>query len=441
MRFVIRGLLGSAFVAVTALLVVVAAWRLADTLGDRDGPARSPAAQERIYMVATTVLVPQTIQPVIETHGTVRSWRTVGLHAPVAGRIVGVAEQFRDGAEIAAGDVLVRIDPADYESQVAEAMLGVAKAEADAAEARQAVTAAEIEHQAAMTRRELRAAILARQRNLAGRGIVTGSAADEAELALATAVQAVASLGQAVVASRLGVERAALAVRRAELALAEARRNLADTAIRAPFDGVLAKAAVGLGDLAAVNDTLGVLIDPAALEVTFRVTNAEYGSLLNGEGRLRQLPVTVRLPMGEDAMEIGGTLDRPGAMVGEGRTGRVLFARLDPVPGLPLKPDDFVTVSLAEPPLEGVAVLPAGAVDREGRILVLGTSGRLEEKSATILRRTGNTVILADVPFGLPVVTERSPQLVPGLRARSRAAPEPAREGLTHGPASGTASG
>jgi hypothetical protein len=122
---------------------------------------------------------------------------------------------------------------------------------------------------------------------------------------------------------------------------------------------------------------------------------------------------------------VTGRLDRPGARVGAGRTGRELFARLDPKPDLPLKPDDFVTVRLQEPPLADVAVVPAAAVSEAGDLLVLGPDDRLAVVAVTVLRREGDRAILADVPFGATYVTERSPQLAPGLRARSRSAAAP----------------
>jgi multidrug efflux pump subunit AcrA (membrane-fusion protein) len=319
--------------------------------------------------------------------------------------------------------MLLRIDPADYETRVAEAEAGLAEARADVAEAREAVTAAEIERRSAETQRALRAASLERQRDLAGRGVASGAAVEEAALALAAAEQSVASRGQAVVTAGLRVERAELAVRRAELALAEARRDLADTVIRAPFSGVVAEAAVGPGDLAAANGALGQMIDPDALEVTFHVTGAAFGRLLDGSSALRPLPVTVRLPMGDGALEATGRLDRPGAVAGAGGTGRTLFARLDPEPGQWLKPEDFVTVRLAEPPLADVAAVPATAVSTAGGLLLLGPDGRLDEVSATVLRREKDRVILADVPFGAVYVTERGPQLAAGVKARGREIP------------------
>jgi multidrug efflux pump subunit AcrA (membrane-fusion protein) len=416
MRFLIRGLSGIGLFLCAALLAAVGAARFAATL-QADPADEARAAAERSFAVPVAVLERETLTPRIETYGVVRSWRTLELRAPVPGRIVEIAPRFRDGAEAREGDLLVRIDPADYEAAVADAEAAVEEAQADAREARQAVISAQIELSAAETQRDLRAATLDRQRGLAERGVASTVAVDEAELALAAAEQSVASRGQAVVTAELRVDRADLSVRRAGLSLEEAARALGDTRIVAPFDGLLTDVTATLGEIAAVNEPLGALIDPAALEVAFRVTDAEFSRLLGDDGALRPLPVTVRLPLGEGAVEATAVLDRAGAVIGEGRTGRELFARLNAADRLWLRPDAFVSVSLREPPLHDVAAIPAAASTGDGRILLL-EDGRLREVSVAILRRSGDSLIVGDAPFGATYVTARSPQLGPGLKAR-----------------------
>jgi hypothetical protein len=83
-----------------------------------------------------------------------------------------------------------------------------------------------------------------------------------------------------------------------------------------------------------------------------------------------------------------------------------------------LRPGDFVTVEIAEPPLEGVAVIPASAVTEDGRALVIGADDRLEEVRVRILRRRGAEMIVDDAPFGRLMVAERLPQLGAGVKVR-----------------------
>jgi hypothetical protein len=129
------------------------------------------------------------------------------------------------------------------------------------------------------------------------------------------------------------------------------------------------------------------------------------------------LPVTVALDvMGADILTTG-TISRESAGVGEGQTGRVIYALIDAPAGF--RPGDFVRVRVEEAPLDGVAVLPARAVGPSGQVLVLGEDERLAEAAVEVLRRQGNDVIVQAVElYGREIVAERTPLLGAGIRVR-----------------------
>jgi hypothetical protein len=151
--------------------------------------------------------------------------------------------------------------------------------------------------------------------------------------------------------------------------------------------------------------------------VAFRVSTAQYARLIGDAGTVTGLPVTVALDVLGLDLTATGTVSRESAAVGEGQTGRLLYARLDPAPGF--RPGDFVAVSLSEPPLEGVAVLPASALSPQGEVLVVGGDDRLEAVAVELLRRQGDDVLVAAAPIaGARVVAERTPLLGAGIRVR-----------------------
>ncbi|WP_150122302.1 HlyD family efflux transporter periplasmic adaptor subunit, partial [Sulfitobacter sp. HI0129] len=104
----------------------------------------------------------------------------------------------------------------------------------------------------------------------------TATATETAELAASSARGAVLSRRQAAAQGEARVDQAATRILRAELALAEAQRRLAETAVVAPFDGTLSETNVVAGRLVAANERLAELIDPDDLEVSFRVSTAQY---------------------------------------------------------------------------------------------------------------------------------------------------------------------
>ena len=162
---------------------------------------------------------------------------------------------------------------------------------------------------------------------------------------------------------------------------------------------------------------LAVMIDPDALEVAFRVSTLQYARLLDDSGRLRRVPVTARLELYGGNLVATGTLSREGAAVGEGQTGRVLYATLDQAAGF--KPGDFVTVDVTEPALERVVRLPATALDPSGAVLVVGDDDRLESVPVTLVRRQGDDVLLrGEALEGRDVVMQRTPLLGAGIKVK-----------------------
>ena len=98
----------------------------------------------------------------------------------------------------------------------------------------------------------------------------------------------------------------------------------------------------------------------------------------------------------------------------------MLFATLEIEAGTVLRPGDFVKVAVEEPELANVVAVPAAAVTEDGRLLVVTEDERIDEIRARVLRRMGNEVLLADVPFGTDYVRERLPQLGKGLKVSPR---------------------
>jgi hypothetical protein len=102
-------------------------------------------------------------------------------------------------------------------------------------------------------------------------------------------------------------------------------------------------------------------------------------------------------------------LTRESGSVGEGQSGRVLFARIEDARGL--RVGDFVRVEVEEPPLAGVARLPATALGSDGRVLVLGEEDRLGAAEVVLMRRQGDDVLVSVPPelAGREVVAARHP--------------------------------
>jgi HlyD family secretion protein len=150
--------------------------------------------------------------------GTVKARLRAHLSPEVGGRIAEIPH--REGDRVHAGDLLMRVDDTTYQAQ-----LNLAQRESQAAAGRRDQACAAADH----ARREL-----ARNRDLAARKIIAAEALDALQNSVDTADAAC---------------RAAQAdAHRADAAVGVAKAELAQTVVRAPFDGVIGKLSIEVGE-------------------------------------------------------------------------------------------------------------------------------------------------------------------------------------------------
>ncbi len=405
-------------------------WQALQTSWNEESQSRP--ARERVFAANVVTLSPETIQPVLTTFGEVRSRRSLQLRASSSGEVVWLSDAFEEGGSVGAGDLLLRIDPADAQSAVDTARADRAEAVAELRDAERTLALALDEIRAAEDQVRLRENALTRQNDLLDRGVGSQAAVETAELSLSSANQSLLSRRQAAATAEARIDQAKTAVQRREIALGEAERRLANTEVHAEFAGVLNDVSIVEGGLVSANETLAELIDPSALEVSFRLSTPQYARFVSESGQLVGAEVTASIDVLGVNLEASGRISRESGAVAEGQTGRLLFARLDAAPGF--RPGDFVTVRISEPPLDRVARVPASAVDASSTVLVVGEEDRLEVADVQVLRREGDDVILrAEGLAGREIVAERSPLLGAGIRIRPirpGAAEEPQQEEL-----------
>lgn len=417
MRFLRRSFIALFLTAVTLGLLAWAAQITYAALQDRQArEGGGPPARERVLAVNVVTAEATQLTPTLTAFGEVRARRVLELRAPVGGRVVELAPGFEEGGTATAGQLLLRIDPADAESALAVARADLAGAEAEARDAARNLDLARAELAGAEAQRDLQGRALQRQVDLSARGVGAAATRESAELALANAEQTILTRRGAIAQAETRVDSAALTIDRARIALAQAERDVADRTLTAEFAGQLSEVSVLRGGLVTANEQVARLIDPTELEVAFRLSAAEHARLLDGAGNLVGAEVTAVLDVFGLDVEAKGQITREAPAVGEGQTGRLVFARLSDARGF--RPGDFVRVVVEEPALPRAIRLPATALSAQGEVLVLGEEDRLETVAVDRLRRQGDDVIVRGRIDGREVVAERSPALGAGIRVR-----------------------
>lgn len=430
MRFLRRSLVGLFLMSLTLAILGWAGNTMYTAVSDRmNAEPRSFPQRERVTTVNVVAVEGQTIAPELVVFGELRAQRSLDLRTTVGGTVVEMSDSFVEGGRVAAGELLVRIDPAEAEDALARAQANLADAQAEVRDADRALILARDELAAAEAQAALREQALARQQDLQTRGIGTTPELEAAELAVSSAQQSILSRRQAVAQAEARVDQSGTNLARTEISLAEAQRTLDRTEIWADFSGQLAGVDLTPGDRVTANEGLGRLIDPDALEVAFRLSTSQYLTLLDEDGALISAPLTVSLDIEGVDLAAPGVITRESALVDDGQTGRLIFASLDSATGF--RPGDFVTVRVQEPEIDNIARLPATALGADNTVLVLGREDRLEVAPVRLIRRQANDVLVsAPALEGRLVVAERSPLLGAGLKVNpiGEAAPEAAPE-------------
>ena len=418
MRFLRRSLSGLFLLSLTAGLLIWAGYIVSDALQSRiSEEGFSPPSRERVFAVSVVPVEVGAQTPVMVAFGEVQSLRQLEIRPAIPGRVTHLSENMVEGGRVDEGALLLEIDPADAQTALALAQSDLIEAEAELEDASSAQALAQEDLAVSETQAALRIAALERQLDLQERGVGSAAAVETAELASASADQAVVSRRQSLAQAIARVAQAEQHLNRQLIVVSDAERALEDTEIRAAFSGALGEVSVTQGGLVGANERVAILTDPEQLEVAFRISTEQYARL-RGDNGLTYARITVTLGAGGADLTAMGQISRESALVGEGQTGRLIFAELEVANGL--RPGDFVAVHIEEPELRGVSLLPATAVNAQNQVLLLGEDDRLEEADVVVLRRQGDMVIVrAPELAGRDVVSARTPLLGVGLRVEA----------------------
>ncbi|MBB3033741.1 efflux RND transporter periplasmic adaptor subunit [Alteriqipengyuania lutimaris] len=396
--------------------------------------------QERIEqapLVQTAPFESATGELEVRGSGTVQPRESVTVGAEVAGRLVYVNPDFREGRMVARGATLFRIDPVDFQNQVRSARADVAAQDVAVLQAREEVEIArdELERfsQRQATRDVLQAGIdpddyaarilpptvLARQAFSGSRDGAASSAPAPSRLA-----------------TREPQLRSAQAAReRAAANLEAAQLSLSRTRISAPFGSLVREESAAVGTLVQPGQALGTLVATDAFEVRVALTENEAAlipSLLRpGGGRI---PASVFFDYGGITYRWEAFVDRADPILDPETRTIDVFLRVpaplqggqpvteDAPPGPPLLLGSFVDARITGEASVPFARIPVTAL-RPGNEVWVVRDGRLRILPVRVIQRTDEIayVTTPSLAAGGRIVTSNLRAPTDGMRVRTQA--------------------
>jgi len=250
-----------------------------------------PQKKEMAHTPPTVLCVPAVLgssDMTVEAFGTVTPRNSVKLAMEIAGRINYIHPDFREGARINKGEILLRIDQRTLVLNEKSARVQVDQARADIRLLKQETLNLKADAGLAHSNLKLASKELERIRALAKNQFASKTSLDKAEQQYLSAKNQLQKItnAQELVPSRMALKKSALAS--AQAALETARLMLEKSEIKADFYGFVMTKQIQAGEYVNPGQVLGVIYEKDALDVDIRIPLEELqwlGSVFEDGGR------------------------------------------------------------------------------------------------------------------------------------------------------------
>ncbi|MEM7465065.1 MAG: HlyD family efflux transporter periplasmic adaptor subunit [Pseudomonadota bacterium] len=381
-------------------------------------PTRPPFPT--VYTVETLNAASEDFRPAFIAYGEIVAGRSVELRSLVAGEVVAINPFLKPGASIQQGAPLVEIDRFVYEGALREAEANIAETNAKIDESRARIQIEESKlHR---SKEQLAFAESDRDRIAALREQGTATAKQVEDR------QFVASQRQAVVEQteiNITAETARLAQQKAILQRLQwkrdqAERNLDDTVLSAPFDGVVRVAEVEIGKMVNANDVVVELFQQGNLEVRFTLTDERFGRIQTANDSLLGREVEVIWVVGSSEYKFPAKIVRLGAEIAASRGGVEVYAQIDTT-GMPVtpRPGAFVEIIVPDRLFENHYRVPETSIYQGDTVYVV-VEGKLTARPVAISAYDGAyALVTGDIKNNDEILVTRIAEIGEGLRVRA----------------------
>lgn len=337
-----------------ALLTLVAAATITAALIFLKPTAPEVTPQRPVPTVEIIQVQPQSIQLMVRSQGTVMPRTETALSVEVSGRILEIADNFRAGGHIEAGEVLLRIDPADYQAAVAART-------ADLASAR---------------------LTLAQEEALAEQAVADWEALGEGTPSALTLRKPQLALARARIDS-------------AEAILRQAQRDLARTEVRAPYTGRVLSKTVDRGQYVTASPAAPIarIYATDTAEIRLPITEREATYLQTTAAERIDVRITKSNSMEPHVWH--GKLSRMEATIDP--ASRLLYAVAEvqnPFKAPVLRRGQFVHAEIAGKVMEQVYSIPRYALRSSDTVYIATADHTLHTRRVDIVKSDAKQVVI-----------------------------------------------
>jgi len=310
-------------------------------------PAKVPEKPSG-FLVETASLTPTDVTVYVASQGTLQAKRQINLTSEITGRVQSMSPAFIAGGMFNQGDVLVQLDPADYQ-------VTVARAEANLASA-----------QASLDLEQAKSDQARKDWQSFGK---TGKPSD-------------------LVLNIPQLDGAKASLKAAEADLRKARRDLEKTAIKAPFDGTVISKSVDLGQFVGMAGMLGVIAGTETAEVRLPLSNDEVTKLNLMSRPLSEQPLKVNFLDDQDQLVASGLIHRLEAVKDSRTLMNYAVAEIQDPFSLGLRFNGFLQARITGNTHQNVFAIPSAWMMPNDQLSVYTPGGKLAIKQVRVTHKT-----------------------------------------------------
>jgi multidrug efflux system membrane fusion protein len=354
----------------------------------------------------------------ITESGTVEPKTTVEITAEVSGRLIYVSNSLRIGFFVKKGELLIEVDPREYQLSVAQSQAELAQLQAELAKIVQEKANIQRHIEVEGYKLKLSRSELERKEKLLETGSLSQSEVDKQDID--TKQKEVSLVNQqnalALLKSQKDLVLAKIQSTKAKKEIAELK--LEKTKIFAPFNGRVRDESVEEGQYVQIGQKVATIYDTSAMEIVVNVSPTNSARWVSEETRenfpplndLGQVnmwmekygpPAKVTFKWGRGKKTWSGKVTRlKGALDATTRTVPIVveikepFKDINPGKSPPLLPGMFVDVVIEGALMKNVARIPRSALHNGGSVYLVA-DGKLQIKKVNVDMLTRNEAIVS----------------------------------------------
>jgi len=348
---------------VLPVLIILGAAVLVQVMASMKPEPEEKVEEAKALPVLTKAAFTESVTLSVTAQGEVQPRTQINLVPQVSGALTYMSPKFLEGGAFQKGELLARIDPAEYELRVVQAKASIAQA------------------QTTIVREKSESEIARRDWEELGNG--------EAPSALVLR------------APQMAEARARLDAAKAQLA--EAELQLSRTSIYAPFSGRVVRREVNAGAYVRTAQSLGEIYSSDIMDVRLPLTNQDLGkagiTAGFGASRGQGIPVTLSADVAGSLASWNAEIVRTDSRF-DPQT-RVLYAYAEvrnpfATGKAPLVPGTFVDATLSGEDVSQAVIIPRNGLRGDDRVFVAKADNTLEIRTVTVRDSDRQRAIILD---------------------------------------------